>query len=164
MFGAADREFDQSDDGETGTLDSFASAVDEFDDSLDQFLGEWSDPVENSLTSPSHSTQRGPSHGRRRQYGAGIDARRTAQYRHYLTDRSNLMTHLESRYGTITKSLLLDLIRQVVSSSPDWNRPDPPTRNQRRVKGGLAAWLDEHWIHVMRHWTSHGNAAQDKSE
>jgi hypothetical protein len=80
----------------------------------------------------------------RTRYGYGIDAQRTARYRGYPLNQSVIVRTLQHMYGTVTKPLLSGVIALTLSEFPDWGRSMAPTRAQKRSKGGLLAWLDDH--------------------
>jgi hypothetical protein len=82
---------------------------------------------------------------RRRPYGRGVDAERSARYRRYDVEHSPVYTLLRRKTGRVSKSLLLKLIEAVIERAPPSERPEPPGRNQRRAKGGLVLWLDSHY-------------------
>jgi hypothetical protein len=84
----------------------------------------------------------------RRSYGHGIESIRSAPYRHYPIKESRVIGYLKDTHGAVTKDLLIGLIGDVLAACPRHRRPLPPTRNQKRTKGGLTAWLDEHVMFV----------------
>jgi hypothetical protein len=77
-------------------------------------------------------------------YGYGVDAKRSAKYRVYDTTQSDILQELRNIYGIVTKEMLCDLIGASINSCPLSLRPSPPTRAQKRAKGGLVAWIDDH--------------------
>jgi hypothetical protein len=76
-------------------------------------------------------------------YGLGVDARRSARFRTYPIETSTIHKHLHDVYGIVTKELLQSLISALINQCPPSARPNAPTRDQRRAKGGLVAWLDD---------------------
>jgi hypothetical protein len=89
------------------------------------------------------------SHSGRQPYGHGLEARRSAPYRSYPMCRSPVLHFLHLSYGTVTKEMLLNMIRTSLRRCPESARPAPPTRAQRRMKAGLVAWLDENATFMM---------------
>jgi hypothetical protein len=113
----------------------------------DSFISDWNFPSEPSHTYPIPSSRPKtvPSSAQRRHgYGMGVDARRSARYRAYPVQSSTIHRRLCDVYGIVTKEMLQALITAVIDRSPVTARPLAPTRSQRRVKGGLMAWLDDH--------------------
>jgi hypothetical protein len=92
-----------------------------------------------------------PEPGHRRRYGEGIEARRSAQYRHYDWHHSLIYQLLQHQQKIVTKVTLRDFIDDVIEATPENVRPKPPTRDQRRAKGGLVWWLDNHAAFVVQH-------------
>jgi hypothetical protein len=82
-------------------------------------------------------------------YGQGIDASRTARYRAYPVYASRVINFLQQGGERVTKEVLAQLIASVVSVLPPCLRPPPPSRSQKRSKGGLVCWIDEHQELVM---------------
>jgi hypothetical protein len=76
-------------------------------------------------------------------YGLGVDARRTARYLAYPIEASIVYRQLRDIYGTVTKGMLQSLIAALRNRCAPSVRPLEPTRDQRRAKGGLVAWLDK---------------------
>jgi hypothetical protein len=79
---------------------------------------------------------------RRLVYGKGKDARRTAKYIRYPISLSPVFLYLQARHIRITKIGLTELVMRLLEIIPPEQRPHGPTRNQKRVKGGLLYWLD----------------------
>jgi hypothetical protein len=90
-----------------------------------------------------------PRNGRRRPYGSGIDARRTAQFRAYHIETSPIFRCLERIYGKVTKEMLTDVIVGALHHALPSRRPPPPSRSQKRAKAGLATWIDDNALFVM---------------
>jgi hypothetical protein len=78
----------------------------------------------------------------RRLYGTGIDAMRTAKIRDYDTSKSCILQLLEQQRFIIAKVGLLKLINNALLSCPVNERPNGPSRSQKRLKAGLVQWLD----------------------
>jgi hypothetical protein len=64
-------------------------------------------------------------------------------------EKSKAIRYLKAVYGAVTKAMLLNLVFDVLAICPVAIRPLPPSRNQKRAKGGLVAWLDEHQSLVL---------------
>jgi hypothetical protein len=62
---------------------------------------------------------------------------------------------LQNDYAHITHSLLIDLAKAVVENTPGWERPSPPSRNEKRVKAGILTWMDRNAPQVLHYLTSH---------
>jgi hypothetical protein len=62
----------------------------------------------------------------------------------YPIDTSMIHRHLRHVHGIVTKKLLLSFIIALRKTCSPSVRPPAPTRDQRRAKGGLVAWLDDH--------------------
>jgi hypothetical protein len=75
-------------------------------------------------------------------YGKGKEARQTAKYIRYPMALSPIAFYLQARQIEITKIGLTQLIVRLLAIIPLEQRPHGPTRNQKRVKGGLLYWLD----------------------
>jgi hypothetical protein len=75
-------------------------------------------------------------------YGKGKEARQTAKYNQYPIVLSPTASYLQARQIEITKIGLTQLIVRLLDIIPPERRPHKPTRNQKRVKGGLLYWLD----------------------
>jgi hypothetical protein len=98
----------------------------------------------------------------RHPYGMGIDALRTRPYRHYPMAQSPTMRQLQSRYGLVTNQMLRNLIGQALSHAPENMMLRPPTRDQRRAKGGLISWIDDNAAFVRAYLRN--NAAESLSQ
>jgi hypothetical protein len=85
----------------------------------------------------------------RRQYGRGIDARRTAAFRSYPMEHSLIYRYLAETAGTVTKELLLSVVAGTLRQSPPGQHRPPPKRSQKRAKAGLVAWLDDNIPFVL---------------
>jgi hypothetical protein len=113
------------------------------DDGLEN--GDW----ETAPVAEGADASGGPHPPMRQSYGHGIDAIRTAPYRGYPIKDSEVVNFLKLKYGAVTKKMLLDLIADFISAFPANHWLLPPTRSQKRAKGGLVAWLDERKILVV---------------
>jgi hypothetical protein len=51
----------------------------------------------------------------------------------------------------ISVDVLKDLIIAIQTSSPENNRPTPPTRAKKRLKKGLIVWLDQNAVAVFKY-------------
>jgi hypothetical protein len=143
-----DPQFAEIDSFDMGLASWYASDLDPFDDGL-AFNPEVPDAI--SLTSP---ISKAPRRRRRRAHGLGVDARRTARYRAYPIEESVIHRHLQEVHGIVTIEMLQSLITILIDRCPPWARPPAPTRNQRRVKGGLVAWLDANESLALTHLRS----------
>jgi hypothetical protein len=85
------------------------------------------------------------------QYGHGLDARRTAKYRCYPISESPVMRSLLQHPDAVTRQGMMTLIDSCLATCPPDRRPNPPTRSQKRVKGGLVSWMDENASFVMHY-------------
>jgi hypothetical protein len=56
---------------------------------------------------------------------------------------SPIMRQMQSLYGLVTNQMLRNLIDEALSHAPENVRPPPPSRDQRRAKGGLVSWIDD---------------------
>jgi hypothetical protein len=78
----------------------------------------------------------------RKNYGTGIDAKRTSSTRRYPAAQSRVL-RLLAQYGFPTlKADLLQLINDALKNCPENERPQKPSRSQKRVKNGLVQWMD----------------------
>jgi hypothetical protein len=138
-----------------GTVPPQFPDIDSFDPDLFSDHGNDLDPLEDSfafncdfLDDPSFSNSAPKIEARRVHrrdgYGLGVDARRSARYLAYPKEASAIHKHLHHVSGIVTKEMLHSLIMALISRCSPNERPSAPTRAQRRVKGGLVAWLDEH--------------------
>jgi hypothetical protein len=78
-----------------------------------------------------------------RQPENAYDLGMSARYRAYPIEASTVHRHLRHMHGLVTKEMLQSFITALRRRCPPSTRPAPPTRAQRRAKGGLVAWLDE---------------------
>jgi hypothetical protein len=62
-----------------------------------------------------------------------------------------IMHQMEKQYGVVTNQMLRNLIAKALSHARENVWPRPPTRDQRRAKCGLVAWIDDHAAFVMAH-------------
>jgi hypothetical protein len=149
-------------DGERSDLDPFQNDDDEYFD-LEPFAGP-DIPVDLIGTDAMHSDRDSqpqmtqpetvafahgptarravPSASPRRAYGQGIDAQRTAIFRHSQMRNTILLEYLRRLFPVITFQVLNDLIVGALANCSEGTGPKRPTRTQRRVKGGLLAWMD----------------------
>jgi hypothetical protein len=123
---------------------------------------DWFDPQDDEIewcTGPSAEESPVPppvaAEHRRRPYGHGIDARRTAQLRLYPMEHSPIFRHLKRTSGKVTMPLLMGVVAGVLGLMAPNRRPPPPGRSQKRAKPGLVAWLDENASLVMGYLRSH---------
>jgi hypothetical protein len=133
-------------------LSEFDPCFDDVDDQYDILSGQSSPialPSPDELFVPGHLPGVKRRRNRRNAYGEGIDALGTRPYRHYPIAQSPIVHEMQERYGFVTNQMLRNLIGQVMAHAPENARPRPPTRNQRRAKGGLVAWIDENSAFVM---------------
>jgi hypothetical protein len=83
-------------------------------------------------------------------YGTGIEAQRTAVIANYDISRSPILSLLRIYDISDDMKSLLTLIKHVLLSYPEGERPNPPSRTQRRMKRGLVQWLDIHGALIQR--------------
>jgi hypothetical protein len=76
--------------------------------------------------------------------GEGIEAARSAVFQSYDAASSKVVSEWKKQLEgtTITKPLLMTLIKSILDFFPEDQRPTPPTRNMKRTKHGLIFWLD----------------------
>jgi hypothetical protein len=125
-----------------GQMNPFDVFYLDFADDLNALPEEW--PV---LEKESRSVTSRP----RVPYGKGPDAQRTAKYRCYPIRESPVIRQLLHHPGAVSKRWMMQLIDICLASSPPGKRPTPPTRSQKRAKGGLVSWIDENAGFVMHY-------------
>jgi hypothetical protein len=103
--------------------------------------GDWRQYPEISTMS---GTADAPVVPRRREYGRGAEAARTSQVRSYDISQSKVYEWLQAKFKSVSKQMLLHLIRNICDACKEMNRPPPPSRTQMRVKNGLVQWLDDY--------------------
>jgi hypothetical protein len=76
--------------------------------------------------------------------GSGREAARAAMFQMHNVDSSRVVNEWKKTLEgtTITKRLLMTLIKSILDFCPVYQRPSPPTRNMKRMKQGLIFWLD----------------------
>jgi hypothetical protein len=76
--------------------------------------------------------------------GTRREAAKTAMFRMHNVDSSKVVSEWKKqREGTtITKPLLMTLIKSILEFCPPYQRPSLPTRSMKRTKHGLVFWLD----------------------
>jgi hypothetical protein len=87
----------------------------------------------------------------RKQYGQGIDAKRTAIFRHYRIQDSYVVRQIACLVPVVTRQVLMNLISDALQNCGDLVCPSPPTRDQRRVKAGLVSWIDHNTAFMSRY-------------
>jgi hypothetical protein len=96
-------------------------------------------------------------------YGEGIEAQRTAKYRLYPYQESHIFRFLQHFHGQVSMACLRNLIDNVLDSWPEPMRPSGPNRSQKRTKGSLVYWLDEHAAVVGPFLPAHRAVITDQS-
>jgi hypothetical protein len=109
-----------------------------------------SQAMPNLTTSEVPAVSFQPPHHRKK-YGQGIDAKRTEIFRRYPTADSYILHQIGKRFKRVTRQVLLDLIDGALASHAQRVPLEPPTRNQKRVKAGLVAWIDDNAAFMHRY-------------
>jgi hypothetical protein len=132
--------------------------LDPFDDRLAFDCDFAGNPGSCSLPDPEPPKKASRSR-KRCAYGLGIEAQRSARYLAYPVQASTIHKHLRDAYGIVTRKMLQGLIAALIHRCPLSARPLPPTRDQRRAKGGLMAWLDDNESMVLPYLGLHNDPA-----
>jgi hypothetical protein len=132
--------------------------IDDLSPYFDEFGNQLNDTLSEEVESQHQSHVEIPRiTGRPRvQYGTGIEAIMTAQFRYLDVRNSPVLRYLQLTHHP-TKTFLMRLIKALIDEVEfsQYNELSKPTRIERRSRSALVLWLECHIQHMFQFFESH---------